>query len=233
MSKILVVEDNSELADNICIWLANEQHNVDWVSDGVEAIKYLKAYEYDAIVLDWTLPRMTGIEILKQFRATGGVTPVIMLTGRREIEDKESGFDAGADDYLTKPFEMRELSVRIRNVLRRAATPPTALLKVANIVLDKQARRVTKDGQELKLMPKDFAILELLMTYPNKVFSPESLIERIWSSDAQASAEVVRKHINRIRSQIDGSQSASLIRTVHGIGYSLAPESMSNGPSPS
>src|SRR5271170_6671768 len=151
MSKILVVEDNDELADNICIWLKNEQHNVDWVNDGVEAIRYLKAYEYDAIVLDWTLPRMTGIEILKQFRAAGGVTPVIMLTGRREIEDKESGFGAGADDYLTKPFEMRELSLRLKNVLRRPVTAASEQLRISNIVLDKQARRVTKDGQELKL----------------------------------------------------------------------------------
>ncbi|HEY9788224.1 MAG TPA: response regulator transcription factor [Candidatus Obscuribacterales bacterium] len=221
MAKILIVEDNEELCDNICAMLAMEQHNVDSCADGVAGLAYLKTYEYDAIILDWTLPKISGIEILKQFRAQGGVTPVLMLTGRRDLDDKESGLDAGADDYLTKPFEMRELTARIRALLRRARGAPADVLKCADVALDKQARRVTKNGQEVKLMPKDFAILELLMTYPNKVFSPEALIERIWASDTDASPDVVRKHINRIRAQIDSDGSSSLIRTVHGVGYAL------------
>jgi DNA-binding response OmpR family regulator len=220
VSRILIVEDNEELADNVCTWLTNEQHKVDSVGDGVEALKYLRTYEYDVIVLDWTLPRMSGIDVLKQFRAVGGVTPVLMLTGRRDLDDKESGLDAGADDYLTKPFELRELSARLRALLRRAPMPPSELLKIADIILNKQARRVTKSGKELKLMPKDFAVLELLMTYPDKVFSAETLIERIWA-EGEASAEVVRKHINRIRTQIDTPNATSLIRTVHGIGYAF------------
>ncbi len=222
MSRILIVEDNEELADNVCTWLTNEQHKVDSVGDGVEALRYLRTYEYDVIVLDWTLPRMSGIDVLKQFRAVGGVTPVLMLTGRRDLDDKESGLDAGADDYLTKPFELREVSARVRALLRRAPMPPSEVLKMADISLDKQARRVTKCGKELKLMPKDFAVLELLMTYPSKVFSAETLIERIWA-EGEASAEVVRKHINRIRTQIDTPDTPSLIRTVHGIGYAFEP----------
>lgn len=222
MAKILIVEDNSELADNISEWLSGEKHNVDCCGDGTRAVAFLDTYEYDVIVLDWSLPGMSGLEICKQFRSRGGVTPILMLTGRRTVDDKESGLDAGADDYLTKPFEMRELSARIRALLRRAPSPPADLLTAADIILDKQGRRVTKSGKELKLMPKDFAILELLMTYPNKVFSAEALIERIWSSDSDASPEVVRKHVNRIRSQVDGEGESSLIRTVHGVGYSLA-----------
>src|SRR4051812_29163231 len=110
VSRILVVEDNEELADNVRTWLENEEHKVDTVADGVEALRYLRTYEYDVIILDWTLPKMSGIEVLKQYRANKGTTPVLMLTGRRDLDDKESGLDAGADDYLTKPFELRELA---------------------------------------------------------------------------------------------------------------------------
>ncbi len=221
MPKILVVEDNTELADNIHEWLSMEQHNVDVCGDGVQALAFLEAYEYDVIVLDWALPQLSGIDVCKQFRSSGGVTPILMLTGRRTVDDKEAGLDAGADDYLTKPFELRELSARIRSLMRRAQAAPVEVLRFVYIVLDKQAKRVTKDGQELKLMPKDFAILELLMTYPQKVFSPEALLDRIWPSDSEASADVVRKHINRLRNLIDTPGEPSLIRTVHGVGYGL------------
>ncbi|MBX3150162.1 response regulator transcription factor [Candidatus Obscuribacterales bacterium] len=226
MAKILVVEDNADLSENIRDLLESHQYNVDCAMDGIEALGYLRAYEYDVIVLDWVLPKMTGIEIVKQFRSQGGVTPVIMLTGRRDIEDKESGFDAGADDYLTKPFELRELAVRIKSLIRRApnASAPTDCLSIGDVVLNKETKLVTKNGKELKLMPKDFAILELFLTYPNKVFSAEALIDRIWSSSTDASPDVVRKHINRIRTQIDSEGQASLIRTVHGVGYSLTTE---------
>lgn len=221
VAKILIVEDNIELCENIVAWLSNELHNVDSCSDGVAALGYIKTYEYDAIVLDWALPKMSGYEILKQIRSQGNATPVLMLTGRRDIDDKEQALDAGADDYLTKPFEMRELSARLRVMIRRAAGAPANTLKIADIELDKQSKRVTKNGAELKLMRKDFEILELLMSYPNKVFSAETLIERIWTADATANPEVVRKHINRIRSQIDTKGQASLIRTVHGVGYAM------------
>lgn len=226
MAKILVVEDNTDLSENIRDLLESHQYNVDCAMDGIEALGYLRAYEYDVIVLDWVLPKMTGIEIVKQFRSQGGVTPVIMLTGRRDIEDKESGFDAGADDYLTKPFELRELAVRIKSLIRRApnASAPTDCLSIGDVVLNKETKLVTKNGKELKLMPKDFAILELFLTYPNKVFSAEALIDRIWSSSTDASPDVVRKHINRIRTQIDSEGQASFIRTVHGVGYSLTTE---------
>lgn len=221
MSKILVVEDNDELRENIREWLLMESYLVDAVADGTQAIAYLDTYEYDLVVLDWTLPGMTGIEICKQFRGKGGVTPILMLTGRRTIDDKETGLDAGADDYLTKPFEMRELTARARALLRRAGTPINQQLKARDIILDRQAKRITKAGKEVRLMPKDFAILEILMTHPDRVFSAEALVERIWSADADVTGDVVRKHVNRIRTLIDSPNEESLIRTVHGAGYSL------------
>lgn len=221
MPKILIVDDNVELADNVRQWLLMEQHTVDVCNDGLEGMAYLRTYEYDIVLLDWSMPKMEGIEVVKQLRSLGKATPVLMLTGRRTLDDKESGLDAGADDYLTKPFEMRELSARIRALLRRSPSAPSDSLKAGDVVLDKQMKRVSKGSKELKLMPKDFAILELLMSYPNKVFSAEQLIERIWSSESDASPEVVRKHINKIRAQVDSEGKTSLIRTVHGVGYSL------------
>lgn len=221
MAKILVIDDNADLADNIKQWLLLEQHTVDTCNDGLAGLEYLRTYEYDVIVIDWTMPKMDGLEVLKQFRSLKGLTPVLMLTGRRSLDDKEMGLDAGADDYLTKPFEMRELSARIRALLRRRQSEPLNVLKAADITLDKEMRKISKNGKELKLMPKDFAILELLMSYPNKVFSAETLIERIWTSDTEASPEVVRKHINRIRSEVDTPGKPSIIRTVHGVGYAL------------
>lgn len=220
MPRILVVEDNEDLAENVSDWLENEQHKVDVCGDGVEALRHLSAYEYDVIILDWTLPRLSGIEVLKQYRGNKGATPVLMLTGRRDLDDKELGLDAGADDYLTKPFELRELSARLRALLRRAPVAPSEQLQFGDLTLDKQTKKVTKNGEELKLMPKDFAILELLMSYPDKVFSAETLIERVWS-EGEASADVVRKHINRIRTQIDSPDTASYLRTVHGMGYAF------------
>ena len=221
MAKILVIDDNEDLADNIRQWLLMEQHSVDCCNDGLAGLEYLRAYEYDVIIIDWTMPKMTGIEVIKQFRSLKGTTPILMLTGRRSIDDKEAGLDSGADDYLTKPFEMRELSARVRALLRRPQATPSNKLCIGKIAVDRDLKVASKDGKELKLMPKDFAILELLMSYPNKVFSAETLIERIWQSDTDASPEVVRKHINKIRSQIDSQGKASAIRTVHGMGYAF------------
>jgi DNA-binding response OmpR family regulator len=221
MAKILIVDDNSELSDNIKEWLSGEQYIVDTCADGVQALQYLSTYEYDAIVLDWTMPKISGVEVCRQYRGTGGTTPILMLTGRRTLDDKEEGLDAGADDYLTKPFEVRELSARLRALIRRAAKAPGNVLKFGNIVLDKDKHQVMKIGQEVKLMPKEFAILELLLSYPNKVFSAEALIERIWSAESDASPEIVRKYINRLRKEVDTEGQPSIIRTVHGVGYAL------------
>ena len=221
MAKILVVDDNVELADNVRQWLELEQHSVDCCNDGVSGLAYLRSYEYDVVLLDWAMPKMTGIELVKQFRLLGGKTPVLMLTGRRTLDDKEEGLDSGADDYLTKPFEMREMSARVRALLRRSQSQPSNQMKFADLTLDKDAKLVTKGGRPVKMMPKDFAILELLMGHPNKVFSAEALIERLWDVDSETSPELVRKHINRIREKIDSSGKNSFIRTVHGVGYAF------------
>ncbi|HEY9788243.1 MAG TPA: response regulator transcription factor, partial [Candidatus Obscuribacterales bacterium] len=145
----------------------------------------------------------------------------IMLTGRAKIDEKEEGLDSGADDYLTKPFSMRELNARVRALLRRPAAYSGNELKARDIVLEPESHRVTKQGREIKLLPKEFALLEFLLRNPGRVFSPEALLERVWESTSDASPDTVRIHVNRLRSKLDTKGEDSIIGTVHGVGYRL------------
>lgn len=202
-------------------FLLMEHHTVETLSDGADAVQHLRIYPYDVIVLDWQLPGATGVEILKQFRAAGGKTPVIMLTGKDSINDKELGLDSGADDYLTKPFHMKELAARIRSLLRRAPQVADNVLCAGDLLLDPAKYRVTKNGGTIQLLPKEFAVLEFLMRHPNQVFTPEALLERVWKSDSEATSEALRTTMKRLRKKIEDPDGPQLIRTVHGVGYVL------------
>lgn len=222
MSKILVVEDDTTLCKFICEWLAHDHHLVEVVNTGDEGQSRLKAYFYDLIILDIELPNVTGLEILKDFRAAGGQTPVLILTGRKKIEDKLIGFDSGADDYLTKPFHGHELLARLRALLRRASGLfAEDVLKFGDIELDPTNYRVTKGGEEVRLRPKEFALLEFLMRNPNRVFQGEALLNRVWVTDSEATIDALTTCIRRLRQKIDEEGKPSIIRTVHGVGYSL------------
>jgi DNA-binding response OmpR family regulator len=221
MAKILVVEDDRELSGVIQDWLIAEKHSVDVVHDGREATDRLKYYQYDVAILDWELPHVSGVDICKTYRASGGTMPILMLTGRRAVESRIEGLDAGADDYLGKPFELSELSARLRALLRRPAQYGGKTLTVRSIVLETDTYRVTVDGKEVTLLPKEFALLEFLMRHPNQVFSSEALIDRVWPSDSEASPDTVRTYVNRLRKKLDVEGQSSAIRTIHGIGYKL------------
>lgn len=223
MAKILVVEDEKALSDVVIDYLSAQNYNVDHVADGKEALDRLKFYSYDLVVLDWQLPNMEGVDICRSFRSSGGTTPIIMLTGKREVDDKERGLDAGADDYLTKPFHMKELGARVRALLRRPAAVVSQDLKVRDVSLDPTTHQVRKDGKDLDILPKEFALLEFLMRHPKQVFSAEALIERVWPTDSDASPGTIRTYVNRLRSKIDTKGEDSIITTVHGIGYRLDP----------
>lgn len=223
MAKILVVEDEKALSDVVIDYLSAQNYNVDHVADGKEAMDRLKFYSYDLVVLDWNLPEMEGIDICKAFRMSGGTTPIIMLTGKREIDDKEAGLDAGADDYLTKPFHMKELGARVRALLRRPAAVVSQDLKARDVRLDPVTHQVFKGEKEVDVLPKEFALLEFLMRHPKQVFSAEALIERVWPTDSDASSGSIRTYVNRLRSKIDTDGESSLITTVHGIGYRFDP----------
>lgn len=221
MAKILLVEDDKDLVGMVRSMLQAEHHTVEALSDGREAAQHLRIYPYDIIVLDWELPGATGIEILKQFRSGGGKTPIIMLTGRDKIDDKELGLEVGADDYLTKPFAMRELSARIKALLRRSPQVTENILAAGDIELDPAKYRVTRKGNPVQLLPKEFAVLEFLLRHPNQVFTADALLERVWKSDSEATAEALRTTMKRLRKKIENEDGAQLIRTVHGVGYVL------------
>jgi DNA-binding response OmpR family regulator len=222
MAKILIVEDDPHLSSLIRNLLVAERHTAETAVDGNDALEMLKMFKYDLVVLDWMLPGMTGNTICQKYRDRGGAAPILMLTSKSSIEEKEAGLDSGCDDYLTKPFDPRELLARIRALLRRPqAVNSSKDLAIGDLALDIKACKVFKGGVELKLLPKEFNLLELFMRYPNQVFSPEALLERVWTADSAASFDTVRTYIKTLRRKIDSPGSSSAIRTVHGVGYSL------------
>jgi two-component system OmpR family response regulator len=220
VAKILFAEDDLDLAGRIEHWLVHEHHALETVYDGLKAMENLQFFKYELAILDWGLPHMTGIDICKKFRAAGGTTPILMLTGRDQIEEKETGFDAGADDYLTKPFHMKELSARIRALLRRPSGFTGTELKVRTIELNTTTHKVTQGGNAVQLAPKEFALLEFLMRHASKVVSSDQLLEHVWSSDSDATSETIYTYIKTLRKKLSpGSAKDSPIRTVHGLGY--------------
>lgn len=221
MAKVLVVDDDVALANLIQDFLVAENHAVDTVHDGNDAHDRLKYYQYDIVILDWDLPKLSGVDVCKRFRQAGGVVPVVMLTGKKMLEDKIAGLDAGADDYVTKPFELGELAARIRALLRRPAAVTGHTLTVRELVLETDKMRLTRNGQEIYLVPKELALLEFLMRHPDHIFSSEALINRVWSSDSEASPDTVRTYINKLRKKLDRQGEPSYLRTVHGLGYKL------------
>jgi DNA-binding response OmpR family regulator len=223
MAKILLIDDDKDLADVISAWLTSESHQVEMVHSGNLALERLRLCQYDVVLLDWQLPELSGIEILRAYRDEKGMTPVIMLTGKKAVEDKASGLDVGADDYLTKPFHMMELSARIRAVLRRTTGANSNILKVGSLELDPTKHKVLKHNVEITLLPREFALLEFFMRHPDTVFSSESLLQRVWHSDSEATVEAIRTCIKRLRQKIDSQDEESVILTVARIGYKLKP----------
>ena len=221
MSKILLVEDDATLATAVRDWLVMDDHMVDLLDDGREAREHLKFYQYDVLVLDVELPGISGYEICRNFRADGGNTPVLMLTARKSIDDKVSGFDAGADDYLVKPFHPKELSIRVKALLRRQESAVVHPVSIGGITIEPEKARVMRDGKELRLLPREYSLLLFFMRHPNQVFSADALLDRVWDTDSDASRETVRVQITNLRKKIDVPERESLIKTVHGVGYKM------------
>jgi OmpR-family two-component system manganese-sensing response regulator len=221
MAKILLVEDDSLLSTQIAEWLSSEQHVVDVVTDGEEAAFRLQSYSFDLVILDWMLPGATGVDVCRRFRSSGGHTPILMLTGRAQLEDKAFGLDSGADDYLTKPFVPLELSARVRALLRRSPQYQPPVVALADLRLDSATCSVTASDQKVDLTPREYALLEFLMKSPNQYFKPEAIIDRIWSSDSEASVDVVKVYVNKLRTKLNQLGTRVLIKTKYGSGYGL------------
>jgi DNA-binding response OmpR family regulator len=223
MAKILIVEDDIELAKVISRWLTNEGHLCEEVGDGLEATHRLERFTYELIILDWTLPEVAGIDVLNKHRKAGGKAPVLMLTGKGGIEDKLTGFRTGADDYLTKPFEGRELTARVEALLRRPADLHSARLSVGPLELLPSVHAVSLKGKKIPLVPREYALLQFLMRHPNQLFKPDKILDLVWKNDSEASYEALTTCIKRLRKKLDKENEPSLIRNVHGVGYGLFP----------
>ncbi len=224
MSKILLVEDEVSVAQDLVVWFQRDGHVIDVVHNGAEALEWLKAYQYDVIILDFMLPDLDGVSILRLYRLSGGNTPVIMLTGCGETENKELGLDSGADDYVVKPPDLRELSARVRAVLRRKGEVQAPILKLGDINLMTASKKVTKQGQLVDLSPKEYSLLEYFMRHPGIVFSAAELLERVWHSESEASYHTVRVCINRLRQKLftaAGEDERLSLKTIYGLGYVL------------
>ncbi len=170
------------------------------------------------------MPFVSGVELIHQFRSSGGKTPILMLTGRNSVPEKTEGLDAGADDYLTKPFDLNELSARLRALLRRPPEVNANVLKSSDLVLNPSTREVTLGDSPINLLPLEYSLLEFFMRHPNHVFSHNALVERVWKSESNATAEAVRTCVMALRKKITIAGKQSMIRTVHGTGYKFASE---------
>lgn len=221
MAKILLVEDDADVALSVQQCLKLERHTVDSVSTGADALTWLDAGVFDVIVLDWELPDCSGIDVLRQFRARKGKTPVLMLTARGSLNDKTSGFESGADDYLTKPFAPKELALRIAALLRRPPDMMENIFKAGSFELDSNTGCLLRNGESIKLLPKEFALLALLIKYPGQLFSADAIIQRVWPTDSEVSPELVKVYITKLRRKIDTEGKPSVITNLYGQGYKL------------
>jgi DNA-binding response OmpR family regulator len=220
MAKILYVEDDRDLAERIHAWLTEvEKHLVEHVDNAREALERLESFKYELIILDVGLPDMSGIDVLKEFRRKGGVTPVLILTGQDKIEQKIQGLDAGADDYLTKPFHVQELTARLRTLLRRPREYTGDTFTVGDVEIDTGSRSVKVSGKDVVLKPREFLLLEFLMRHQNKVISPDDILQSVWSSESDATSETIYTHVKNLRKKLASVGAEAFIRTVHGAGY--------------
>jgi DNA-binding response OmpR family regulator len=221
MAKLLIVEDNIDLCLNLKEWLSLENHQVEVVNNGREALELLAYSKYDVIILDISMPEVNGYTVCRRFRADGGQTPIMFLTGKNSIEEKEEGFERGGDDYLTKPFDFRELSARIKALLRRFPSVESGLLGYLDLQLDPKTKQLRRAGELLKLSPKEFQLLEFLFRHPNEIYSATSLLMHVWSSDSTATEQTIRACVKRLREVIDRNDGQSYIVNMRGHGYGL------------
>lgn len=222
--RILIAEDDAKLADVLARSLREAGYAVDVAGDGERALTQAAVNAYDAIVLDVGLPRHDGLEVSRALRARGARVPILMLTARDAVDDRVAGLDAGADDYLVKPFSVRELLARLRALLRRMPELLPATLTVGDLVLDTRTHTAARAGRALSLTAKEYAMLEYLARHAGRVVSRAELTEHLWDENHDPFSNVIEVFINRLRKKVDGGAGAPLIHTRRGAGYMLAAE---------
>ncbi|MCE1239170.1 MAG: response regulator [Azonexaceae bacterium] len=218
--RILLVEDDALLGDGIRAGLGIAAYAVDWVRDGETALRALLDHDYDACILDLGLPRRDGIGVLQALRGAGKSTPVLVLTARDTPDDKIAGLDSGADDYLTKPFDLGEMQARLRALLRRAGGQASPLLRHRDVTLDPAARRVTCKGEEITLSAREYALLQEFLQHPKHIRSRAQLEESLYAWGEEAGSNTVEVYVHHLRKKFG----SDFIRTVRGLGYQLGGE---------
>lgn len=218
---LLVVEDEPGLGKSLTQGLTEAGHDCTWVRSGSEGLRLASSRPFDVVLLDLMLPDLAGLDVVRGLRAAGSRTAVIMLTALGSIEDRVAGLEAGADDYMVKPFAFAELLARLTAVGRRALKRPSSEVTVGPLRLDLTNRRVTREDRDIDLTPTEFSLLEFLMRYAGQVVTRKMLCEHLWDADWEGVTNVIEVHINRLRSKVDKGFAEPLIQTVRGRGYAL------------
>jgi two-component system copper resistance phosphate regulon response regulator CusR len=222
--RILLVEDEEKVSRFIVRGLIAERFAVDTASDGNSGLELAQTYEYDLIILDLMLPGVDGTEVLKQIRRTNSNVPVLILTARDAIADKVKNFEAGADDYLTKPFAFAELLVRVKALLRRGSVNRANVLCVADLELDRLSQQVRRANQRIELTVKEYALLEYLMANVGRVLSRTMIIDHVWDQSFEGADNIVDVYVRHLRNKVDSNHQHKLIRTIRGAGYMISSE---------
>ncbi|MGN1400038.1 MAG: response regulator transcription factor [Bacillus sp. (in: firmicutes)] len=223
--RILLVEDELDLQSIIVKRLKGEHYSVDACANGLEALDYVCMTPYDIIVLDIMLPGMDGLQVLKKLRMDNDTTPVLLLTAKDAVEDRVNGLDAGADDYLVKPFAFEELLARLRVLSRRKSGSTSNVFQVADLIVDCNTHEVSREGQVIELSSKEFAILEYMIRNKEIVLSREKIEQHVWSYEYEGASNIVDVYIRYLRKKIDNGHDPKLIHTIRGAGYVLRDKS--------
>jgi DNA-binding response OmpR family regulator len=218
---ILLVEDEVPLARFIELELGAEGYNISVAHDGIAGLTIARESSPDLAILDWMLPGLSGLELCRRLRATGSKVPVIFLTAKDEVGDRVAGLDAGADDYVVKPFSIEELLARVRAHLRRTSEPDTDQLEFEDLSLNRRTREVLRGQRAIELTAKEFDLLEYLLTHPRQVFTREQILEQVWGYDFMGDSNIIEVYIRYLRLKLEENQESRLIHTVRGVGYTL------------
>lgn len=218
---ILLVEDEAKLAQFIELELKYEGYNVTVVNDGLSGLSNARESDPDLILLDWMLPGMSGVDICKRLRQTGNNVPIILLTAKDDIGDRVAGLDAGADDYIVKPFNLEELLARVRANLRRNQQDDPDLLEFLDLTLNSNTRQVFRGDRLIELTAKEFDLLEYLMSHPKQVLTRDQILERVWGYDFMGDSNIIEVYVRYLRLKLEAEKEKRIIQTVRGVGYIL------------
>ncbi|MBR3470748.1 MAG: response regulator transcription factor [Lachnospiraceae bacterium] len=219
--RLLLAEDEEELSEALAVVLRHNNYSVDTVYDGQEALDYLEGQEYDGVILDIMMPKKNGIEVLKTIRAHKNQVPVLLLTAKTQVDDRVEGLDAGADDYLGKPFAMKELLARVRAMTRRREGLTDNLLTIGNLSLNRLTFELSVGEEKVRLANKDFQMIEMLMVNPGQIISTERFMEKIWGYDSETEISVVWVYVSNLRKRLAALGADVEIKAVRNQGYSL------------